>query len=95
MYIQKPKCCSTGELVPDVCGCCKICAKGEGEECGGIWNLEGICATGFYCKQIHDDDDRPGRCVAKNEYNFNLTSVGTSVEPKNAVEKCSPGQNNE
>ena len=91
MYIQKPKCCSTGELVSDVCACCKICAKGEGEECGGIWNLEGTCATGFYCKKIHDDDDLPGRCIAKKEHNFSLRSV----EPKNAVEKCSPGQNNE
>merc|ERR1711910_176718 len=27
-----PEYCSTGQTVKDECGCCEVCAKGEGEE---------------------------------------------------------------
>ncbi|XP_078592748.1 venom protein 302-like [Branchiostoma floridae x Branchiostoma japonicum] len=36
--------------VPDVCGCCRRCAKVEGETCGGMWNLDGFCAMGLTCE---------------------------------------------
>ncbi|XP_042874785.1 neuroparsin-A-like [Penaeus japonicus] len=35
-----------------VSGPCKACqcAKGPGDECGGLFNLSGICGKGLYCK---------------------------------------------
>ncbi|XP_047489829.1 neuroparsin-A-like [Penaeus chinensis] len=40
------------------------CAKGPGEECGGLFNLSGICVKGLYCKkdwQIFG----VGKCIAR------------------------------
>ena len=31
-----PGYCASGELAKDVCGCCDVCAKALGEECGGL-----------------------------------------------------------
>lgn len=30
----------------DSCGCCLICAKLEGQTCGGLYGKEGFCASG-------------------------------------------------
>ena len=38
-----------GGLTLGVCGCCNVCAKVEGEECGGLWNLSGTCDKGLTC----------------------------------------------
>ncbi|XP_068202961.1 venom protein 302-like [Palaemon carinicauda] len=35
--------------VTDKCGCCLECAKGPGEVCGGIWNINGRCVEGYQC----------------------------------------------
>ncbi|XP_023241814.1 venom protein 302-like [Centruroides sculpturatus] len=32
-----------------VCGCCKVCAEGIGQECGGLYNLSGICGRNLEC----------------------------------------------
>ncbi|XP_033101127.1 cysteine-rich motor neuron 1 protein-like isoform X2 [Anneissia japonica] len=39
-----------GGLVFDVCNCCPVCAKIEGEKCGGPWGLFGTCDDGLHCK---------------------------------------------
>lgn len=46
--------CSTpvgcrGGTVKSVCGCCTVCAKMEGERCGGQWETEGRCDSGLKC----------------------------------------------
>ncbi|XP_076038367.1 single insulin-like growth factor-binding domain protein-2 isoform X2 [Oratosquilla oratoria] len=46
----KPVNCKWGTQ-KDVCGCCLVCAKGPGEECGGPWFVRGRCAMGFRCLQ--------------------------------------------
>ncbi|GIY74442.1 IGFBP N-terminal domain-containing protein [Caerostris extrusa] len=33
-----------------ICGCCKVCAKLEGEECGGQHNYLGKCDKGLVCE---------------------------------------------
>ena len=38
-----------GGLVKDVCGCCVICAKLNGEKCGGPWHEYGTCDYGLTC----------------------------------------------
>lgn len=57
----------TGGTTLDVCGCCTVCAKVEGEACGGPWNLKGVCDKGLKCKP--KSDLRPGNCVDR-KYDF-------------------------
>jgi hypothetical protein len=65
----------TGGLTLGICGCCNVCAKVEGEKCGGLWNMLGTCDDGLTCvpELASEDDsdsyyfnDRPGTCVADN-----------------------------
>lgn len=49
--VRKPsklKC--KGGKTTDICGCCPVCAKQIGEDCGGEWNYLGKCDVGLYCK---------------------------------------------
>merc|ERR1712025_1112853 len=52
-----PDYCSTGQTVLDECGCCQVCAKGENEECGGLWGMDGTCADYLQCVR-EDPQDR-------------------------------------
>ncbi|XP_076221389.1 crimpy isoform X2 [Nomia melanderi] len=40
--------CPAG-LISDPCGCCKECARVEGETCGGPFGFSGSCAAGLQC----------------------------------------------
>ncbi|XP_028409169.1 agrin-like [Dendronephthya gigantea] len=40
--------CKDG-VVKDNCGCCKVCARGEGETCGGLFYNHGKCGEGLHC----------------------------------------------
>ncbi|XP_023239027.1 single insulin-like growth factor-binding domain protein-2 [Centruroides sculpturatus] len=31
------------------CKCCKVCAQGIGQECGGLYNIAGICGRNLVC----------------------------------------------
>uniref|UniRef100_G3TMP5 Insulin-like growth factor-binding protein 7 n=2 Tax=Loxodonta africana TaxID=9785 RepID=G3TMP5_LOXAF len=43
-----PRGCPLGET-RDACGCCPVCARGEGEPCGGSGAGRGHCAPGMEC----------------------------------------------
>ena len=38
-----------GGVTRGVCNCCPVCAKLEGEPCGGQWNFLGKCDRGLKC----------------------------------------------
>ncbi|XP_034939320.1 cysteine-rich motor neuron 1 protein [Chelonus insularis] len=38
-----------GGLTWDPCKCCKVCARVEGEPCGGLFGFSGRCAVGLQC----------------------------------------------
>nr|QNH72566.1 toxin candidate TRINITY_DN18171_c0_g1_i2 [Ceriantheomorphe brasiliensis] len=46
--------CKAG-FVKDACGCCSVCAKTEGQKCGGLWNYYGICGAGLRCISSSDN----------------------------------------
>ncbi|XP_068203247.1 single insulin-like growth factor-binding domain protein-2 [Palaemon carinicauda] len=67
--------CNWG-LALDMCGCCYVCAKGEGEKCGGQWGWHGRCGRGLYCRvaptptthsRPHTVYDNTGTCVRPND----------------------------
>ena len=47
-----------GGKVLDICGCCMICAKVEGEACGGQWRNQGRCDTHLAC--VYRDKSKKG-----------------------------------
>merc|ERR1712241_773862 len=49
---EVPKCCPSGKLTLDACGCCPVCAKGEKETCGGPWNTSGNCVVVLNCANV-------------------------------------------
>ena len=54
-----------------VCGCCRVCAKGLNEKCGGIWNLQGRCGEGLKCvTKSQDDWQLGGHCERKGKLFF-------------------------
>ncbi|XP_047451719.1 IGFBP domain-containing protein [Mugil cephalus] len=38
-----------GGVTTGVCGCCPVCARTEGETCGGTWDYVGKCDEGLVC----------------------------------------------
>ncbi|XP_078579723.1 venom protein 302-like [Branchiostoma floridae x Branchiostoma japonicum] len=55
---EKPRGCKKGTAL-DVCGCCEVCVKLEGETCGGLWGLDGTCAKGLTCVIEEPDETDP------------------------------------
>ena len=41
-----------GGATTGVCGCCPICARVDGEKCGGYYNYLGKCDKGLYCEPL-------------------------------------------
>eukprot|EP00794_Sanderia_malayensis_P016846 gene16846-18545_t len=60
--VQSLRC--QGGLARDPCGCCFICAKLEGERCGGPWNIAGVCDKGLVCDS--GAKKRFPRCTVKS-----------------------------
>nr|AMS35119.1 insulin-like growth factor binding protein 7 [Tachysurus fulvidraco] len=58
--------------VMDACGCCELCAAGEGETCGMRGSVVTRCAPGLECVKPHQDKKKakkksePGVCTCKN-----------------------------
>ncbi|NP_001373590.1 IGFBP domain-containing protein precursor [Danio rerio] len=42
-----------GGITTGICGCCPVCAKLAGENCGGTWDYLGKCDEGLVC--IHEE----------------------------------------
>jgi len=47
---DSPVCCTSGYMTKGVCGIRDVCAKAEGETCGGPWNSGGVCARNLQCQ---------------------------------------------
>lgn len=54
-----PEVSCPGGTVLDACGCCQVCARGEGDRCGGYFDTLGRCGEGLECKSR----PRPGQLI--------------------------------
>ncbi|MEQ2221040.1 hypothetical protein ILYODFUR_011665 [Ilyodon furcidens] len=48
-----------GGVTTGVCGCCPVCARTEGETCGGNWDYLGKCDEGLVCIYQEPAADKP------------------------------------
>ncbi|XP_029010527.1 IGFBP domain-containing protein [Betta splendens] len=48
-----------GGVTTGVCGCCPVCARTEGETCGGTWDYLGKCDEGLVCVYQDAGDNKP------------------------------------
>ena len=63
-----------GGVTTGVCGCCPVCARVEGERCGGYFNYLGKCDRGLYCepqlkntkRKSRKQKDLDGKCKKGN-----------------------------
>ncbi|CAK9304982.1 unnamed protein product [Gordionus sp. m RMFG-2023] len=54
-----------GDVVKDVCNCCYVCAKVEGELCGGVFSEYGKCSQGFTCVEDGRSYNSKGTCKVR------------------------------
>ncbi|KAI3371204.1 hypothetical protein L3Q82_023829, partial [Scortum barcoo] len=72
-----------GGVTTGVCGCCPVCARQEGETCGGTWDYLGKCDEGLVCVYQDSAADKPdaerkGICEAVIE----------SLDPESCHPEC-------
>ncbi|KAM9854798.1 uncharacterized protein ACBR49_003335 [Aulostomus maculatus] len=48
-----------GGITTGVCGCCPVCARTDGETCGGTWDYLGTCDEGLVCVYQDAAADNP------------------------------------
>lgn len=69
-----------GGVARGICDCCPVCAKTEGEGCGGQWNYLGKCDVNLVCEPevegndvinaLDDDGWRKGVCRKRKESSY-------------------------
>ncbi|TNN87121.1 Venom protein 302 [Liparis tanakae] len=67
-----------GGVTTGVCGCCPVCARAEGESCGGTWDYLGKCDEGLVCVYQDAAADSKGLCKA----------VIDSLDPESCHPEC-------
>uniref|UniRef100_A0A665WYF9 Si:ch73-330k17.3 n=1 Tax=Echeneis naucrates TaxID=173247 RepID=A0A665WYF9_ECHNA len=81
-----------GGVTTGVCGCCPVCARTEGESCGGTWDYLGKCDEGLVCAHQgaaadKPDEERQGICKAGE-----MITYEPSIKQENAlIGNCSLG----
>uniref|UniRef100_A0A4W6CYA1 Ig-like domain-containing protein n=1 Tax=Lates calcarifer TaxID=8187 RepID=A0A4W6CYA1_LATCA len=93
-----------GGVTTGVCGCCPVCARAEGETCGGTWDYLGKCDEGLVCvyqdaAADKPDEERKGICKAGECINYDLNQYQAGamndfislLEEKKKNKKCDSG----
>lgn len=79
--------CAAG-MVIDECNCCAVCAKDEGDTCGGVFDLNGKCGLNLYCHRsyltsggdILSDNRDIGVCKGKMFRSLDIVSLASLVK---------------
>ncbi|XP_074533110.1 insulin-like growth factor-binding protein 4 [Halichoeres trimaculatus] len=72
-----------GGITTGVCGCCPVCARAEGETCGGTWDYLGKCDEGLVCVYQDSAGDR-----ADTEQKGICKAVIESLDPETCHPEC-------
>ena len=75
--------CVSGEVTKDECHCCDVCAKAEGEECGGPWGFAGTCASYLFC-----DVDLESATTPYYDYYEYYNTIGICRPRREQTECC-------
>jgi Insulin-like growth factor binding protein len=79
-----------GGIVRGVCDCCPVCARIEGQSCGGRWNYLGRCDAGLHCSAtaVDADDGNGGGRSTNRVYGKDQSTVNQDKQRSaNAVWK--------
>ena len=49
-------------LAKDYCDCCDVCIREDGQKCGGLNEVLGVCGEYSSCLSEEDAFDAPGIC---------------------------------
>ncbi|XP_022190712.1 venom protein 302 [Nilaparvata lugens] len=64
--VRDSECPPGAGTVWDSCGCCRVCARTEGEPCGGPYGFYGACAAGLECVVTDlQSDNAEGVCTSE------------------------------
>ncbi|XP_037539635.1 IGFBP domain-containing protein [Nematolebias whitei] len=72
-----------GGVTTGVCGCCPVCARTEGDTCGGTWDYLGKCDEGLVCVYQESDADKP-----EAERKGICKSVIEALDPESCEPTC-------
>nr|XP_019934394.1 PREDICTED: cysteine-rich motor neuron 1 protein-like [Paralichthys olivaceus] len=72
-----------GGITTGVCGCCPVCARTEGETCGGTWDYLGKCDEGLLCVNQDAAADK-----AEKERRGICRAVIEPVDPETCHPEC-------
>uniref|UniRef100_UPI0037E97BC1 cysteine-rich motor neuron 1 protein n=1 Tax=Semicossyphus pulcher TaxID=241346 RepID=UPI0037E97BC1 len=72
-----------GGVTTGVCGCCPVCARAEGETCGGTWDYLGKCDEGLVCVYQDAAGDK-----AEAERKGICKAVIESLDPETCHPEC-------
>jgi len=86
---QTPACCPSGRYTWDECGCCLVCAKAEGETCGGPFRVAGTCQEGSRClRQCDCTTKAVSKCVFPFSYQGVSYTSCTQAGSENGAAWC-------
>ncbi|XP_066576563.1 insulin-like growth factor-binding protein 7 [Amia ocellicauda] len=87
--------CQQG-TVTDLCGCCSVCAAGQGEPCGGRGGSPKRCGAGMEC--VKSGKGKRGTCVCKSGYEVcgsDGVTYGNVCEMRAASRRAVDGEQSE
>ena len=73
-----------GGITRGICNCCPVCAKTDGESCGGAWQYLGKCDSGLHCKPRANQQQVPkGKTAEGTCQKGELPAASSHVRPSN------------
>ncbi|CAH1796485.1 unnamed protein product [Owenia fusiformis] len=70
-----------GGITRGICNCCPVCAKVEGETCGGEWNYLGKCDRGLQCE--------PRKSHRQKDYRTTQETTSRKWKPEGICQQAS------
>ena len=84
-----------------MCGCCDVCAKGEGDNCGGLYHFHGKCGDNLVCvnrrpntvKVLGENDYIPGTCEPSKQQHSIAQHIIQHIKPDTIISNTTSSNN--